>query len=64
LTDTWEDFGNAWPYSLVAVTGGKYKERYLFTVGGLNYQKYFGGSEDMINKMLMLDTEEASPKWF
>jgi hypothetical protein len=41
ITDTWEDFGQPWPYHLVAVTGGTYKNRYLFTVGGLNYTLYF-----------------------
>ena len=24
ITNIWEDFGEAWPYHLVATTGGKY----------------------------------------
>ena len=37
LTDEWEYFGDRWPYHLIAVTGGKFKERYIFSAGGINY---------------------------
>lgn len=57
IQDVWEDFGNLWPYHLVATTGGKYQDRYIFTVGGLNYPKHFNGDNDMTTRILMLDTE-------
>ena len=37
LTDQWEYFGDKWPYHLIAVTAGKFKERYIFIAGGINY---------------------------
>ena len=64
ITNKWEDFGDLCPYHLVAVTAGKYKERYIFTVGGLNYDEYFKGSNQMMTKILMLDTESRDPMWF
>ena len=37
ITDEWEYFGDKWPYHLIAVTAGKFKERYIFSAGGINY---------------------------
>ena len=44
LTDQWEYFGGNWPYHLIAVTAGKFKDRYIFTVGGINYSLHQNGS--------------------
>ena len=60
LTDSWEDFGDQQIIALRASTTGKYKERYIFQIGGMNPDI----DEDIFqNWMLMIDTEAQNPKW-
>jgi hypothetical protein len=61
IADKWEDYGDDWLYHLVAVTAGKFKERYIFTIGGLNYTLFIMNDSSNFKKMAYLDTWDPNP---
>lgn len=63
LSDQWEDFGPPLPYLLIAPTAFKVKERYIFLIGGLNYNMYYTNKHTIKTEILMLDILKVEEGW-
>ena len=63
LNDQWDDFGPPLPYLLIAPTAFKVKERYIFLIGGLNYNMYYANKNTIKTEILMLDILKVEEGW-